>query len=135
MKSEETPEIEIAAIEDIKEAGLRNEIVQNPYVVRFSICNLDGAFALAEYGPRKKRQTQIDRRRIEGIDGVLQFQSQVCVGVKSPGLGDEDLGKVGIDAPIASFVGVGQRVAGDLSSKTHVIEPAFHRSKTRLDIA
>jgi hypothetical protein len=41
MKSEETPEIEITAVKDIKAAGLRNEIVQNPHVVRFSICDLD----------------------------------------------------------------------------------------------
>lgn len=104
MKSEETPEIEIPAIEDIKAAGLRNEIVQDAHVVRFSICDLDkrrdrasqiekgveldGAFALTEYGLRKKRQTQVDRRRVEGIDGVLQFQSQVFVGVKSLGLAD-----------------------------------------------
>ena len=151
MKSEETPEIEITAVEDIKAAGLRNEIVQNPHVVRFSICDLDkrgdrasqiekgmeldGAFTLAENSSRKKRQTQVDRGRIEGIDGVLQFQSQIFVGVKSSGRGDKDLGKVGIDAPIVCFVGVGQRVPGDLPSKTHVIKTALHRSKTRLDIA
>ena len=150
VKSKETPVIEITAVEDIKAARLRNEIVQNPHVVRFPICNLDkrrdrasqiekrmeldGAFALAEYGPRKERQTQVDRGRIEGIDGVLQFEAQIFVGIKSTGLSDEDLGKVGIDAPIASFVGVGQRVPRDLPSKTHVIEPAFHRSKTGLDI-
>jgi hypothetical protein len=151
MKSKETSEIEITAVEDVKAAGLRNEIVQNPHIVRFPICNLDkrrdrasqieqgmeldGAFALAEYGPWKKRQTQVDRGRIEGIDGVLQFESQIFAGIESPGLTDEDLGKVGIDAPIASFVGVGQSVPRDLSSKAHVIEPVFHRSKTGLDIA
>lgn len=151
MKSKETSEIEITAVEDVKAAGLRNEIVQNPDIVRFSICDLDkrrdrasqiekgmeldGAFALAEYSPRKKRQTQVDRGRIEGIDGVLQFESQLFAGIESPGLTDEDLGKVGIDAPIASFVGVGQSVPGDLPSKAHVIEPVFHRSKTGLDIA
>jgi len=151
MKRKETSEIEIASIENVKAAGFRKEVVQNPDVVCFSIGNLDKrrdrtsqiekrveldrAFALAENRPRKKRQTDVERGRIEGIDGVLQFQSQILVGVKSPGLGDEDLSEIGIDAPIASLVGVGQRVPGDLPSKAHMIKTALHRSKTGFDIA
>lgn len=96
---------------------------------------LGDAFALAKNSPWKKRQTQVDLGPIEYIDGVLQFQLQIFAGVKSSGLGDKDLGNIGIDAPIASFIGVGQRVPGDLSSETRVIKAALHRSKTRLDNA
>jgi hypothetical protein len=35
----------------------------------------------AERCPRKHRQTQVDSRRVQGIDGVGQFQSQAFVGV------------------------------------------------------
>jgi len=151
MKSEEAAIIDIAAVEDIEAAGLGNEIVQNPHIVRFSICNLDkrgdrasqiekgmefdGRFGAAEYCPREKRQTQIDGGRIEGIDRVFEFESQIFAGVKRAGLRDEDLGEVGIDAPIARFVGMGQGVSGDAPPKSHVVEPILHGSKTGLDIA
>ena len=41
MKSEEAAIIDVGAVEDIKAAGLGDEIVQDPHIVRFSICNLD----------------------------------------------------------------------------------------------
>ena len=151
MKGKETTVIDIAAVEDIEAPRLGDEIVEDPHVVRFSICDLDkrgdrasqiekgmeldGSFVLAENSPREKRQTQVDHGRIEGIDGVFEFHSQIFAGVKSAGLGDEDLGEVGIDAPIARFVGVGQGVSGDSSAKPHVIEPTPHGSKAGLDIA
>ena len=151
MKSKEPREVEIAPVEDIERTGLGNEIVQNPHVVRFSICHLDkrrdrtpqiekgmeldGAFAFAEKGPGKKRQTEVDRGGVEGIDGVLEFQTEILVGVKTTGLGDEDLGEIGVNAPIALFVGVSQGVPGDMPTDPHVIEAILHRSQTGLDIS
>jgi hypothetical protein len=37
---------------------------------------------------------------------------------------DEYLSEIGEDAPVVSFVGVGQIAAGDLAAKAHVIELA-----------
>ena len=96
---------------------------------------LDGALAFAEPSPGEKRQTQVDRRGIEGVDRIFELQAEILVAVKSTGLGDEHLGKVGVDAPIACFVGVGQVVARDAAADTHVIEPAFHGFQAGDDIA
>jgi len=151
MKSKESAVIHVAAVEDIKTTGFKDEFIQNPHVVRFSIGNmdkrrnrtpqikkrmkLDGAFILTEHGPRKKRQAQIDRGRIKGIDGVVQFEAEILVDIKGTRLGDEDPGKIGIDPPVASFIGMSQGIAGNLSAKSHVIKPAFHGSEAGLDIA
>jgi len=151
MKSEEAAVIDVAAVEDIKTAGLGNEIVQNPHIVRFPLCNLDergdrasqiekgmefdGRFGASENSPGEKRKTQVDGGRIECIDRVFEFESQVFAGVKRAGLSDEDLGEVGIDAPIAGFVGVGQVVARDAAADAHVIEPASHGFQAGDDIA
>ena len=35
---------------------------------------------------------------------------------------NEQLGKVGVDAPISIFVGIGQSAAGDLAAKTRVVK-------------
>lgn len=72
--------------------------------------------------PRKYRQTQIDSRRIEGIHCVRQFQPQVLAGVKSSRLGDQAGGEIGIDAPVARFVSVGQRRAPYRLAKSHVVQ-------------
>jgi len=151
MKGIETAIINIAAIEDIKAAGLEEEFVQNPHIVCFSIGNMDkrrdgapqikkrmkfdGAFVFPEDSPGKKRQAQIDRGRVESIDGVVQFDSEILVDIKGPSLSDKNPGEIGIDPPIASFIGMGQGIAGNTAAKTHVIKSAFHRPKTGLDIA
>ena len=151
MEGEEASVIDIATVEDIEAAGLGDEIVQNPHVACFSICHLDksgdrasqieegmeldGGFGAAENCPGEKSQTQVDGGRIEGIDRVFEFESQVFAGVKSAGLSDKDLSKIGIDAPIALFVGMGQGVSGDASAKSHMVEPVLPRPKARLDVA
>jgi len=96
---------------------------------------LDGALAFAEPGPGEKRQAQVDRRGIEGVDRFLELQADIFVLVNSPGFGDEHSGEVGIDPPIAGFVGVGQVASGDAATDAHVVKTAFHGLKTRLDIA
>jgi hypothetical protein len=37
----------------------------------------DSPFPFSEKSPRKKRQAQIDRGRIEGVDRILKIQSEV----------------------------------------------------------
>jgi len=151
MKGKKPREVEVAPVENIEATGLGNEIVQNPHVVRFSIrhldkrrdrtpqiekgMELDGAFAFAEKGPGKKRQTEVDGSRVEGVDGVFEFQTKILVGVKTTGLGNEDLSKIGVNVPIALFVGVSQGVPRNTATDAHVIEAILHRSQTGLDIA
>lgn len=96
---------------------------------------LDGALAFAELGPRKKREAQVDRGGIEGEDCFLELQADVLVVVNSPGFGDEHLGEIGIDPPIAGFVGVGQVASRDTATDAHVVKSTLHGQKTSLDIA
>ena len=67
----------------------------------------DRCLVSTESGPGKKRKTQIDGRRIEGINGLIQFDSEIVVGVQVSGRTNQDLSKIGIDAPISVFVGFG----------------------------
>ena len=41
----------------------------------------DGRFGLAEVGPRENRQTQVDGRGVEGIDGLVEFDAEVLVDI------------------------------------------------------
>ena len=48
---------------------------------------------------------------------------------------DQHLREVGVDAPVARLVGVGQRRARHLAAETHVVELAAHRTQARFDVA
>ncbi len=91
---------------------------------------------MPEARPREKRQTQVDRGCVESVDGcVLEFLAEVFVRIEPPGLVDEDVGEVGIDSPIAYFVGIGQGVAGDPTANAHVVKLRLHGAKTGFDVA
>ena len=151
MKRVESEEVQIRPIQDIEGSGLKREIIEDPDIVRSSFCHMDkrgdrstqvekrmefdGALAFAESGPREKRQAQVDRGGIEGVNCVLEFQADVLVAVESTGFGDEDLGEIGVDAPVPHFVGIGQVVARDAAADAHMIEPALHGSQAGYDIA
>jgi len=151
MEGQETREVHIASVQDVEGPGLGKQLVKRSHIVRFSICHmdkrrdrsaqveqgveLDGSLPVMEKSPGKERQAKLDRRRIEGVNGVQKFDSKVFVPIESAGLVDEDEGKVGVDPPVAGLVGVSQVVAGDRASDAHVVKAAPHGPQARDDIA
>ena len=151
MKRVKAGEVHVPTIQHIEGSRFGQEFVEGPHIVDFSICHMDkrrdrssqiekgvklnGCLVLTEKSPGEERQTEVNRGRVEGVNRVLEFESEVFIGIKVTGLGDEDLGEIRVDAPIASFVGMGQVVPGDVSPDPHVIEPALHRSQAGLDVA
>ena len=89
----------------------------------------------AEVRPRKGRQAQVDGRRVQCIDSVRQFQAQVLAGIQCPGLTDQPLRKVGMDAPVARLVGVGQRRAPNRLAKSHVVQLGLLSRQAHLDVS
>jgi len=76
-------------------------------------------------------QTEIDGGRIQGIDGLVQFNPQRVLRVESARARNEALREVRIDPPIAGPVGVGQRAMSDHRPKPHMIE--LVRARTKAD--
>jgi hypothetical protein len=50
-------------------------------------------------------------------------------------MGDKDLSKVGVNAPVAFQVGLGQSVACDGATNANVVEFGFHGIQTGFDLA
>lgn len=96
----------------------------------------DRRFCRTKQRPRKYGEAQIDRGSIECVDGIVEIEAQVLFGVERTSSADQSLGEIGVYAPIAAFVGFGQRVASDnRGSDTHVIELVLVCSQASLDIA
>jgi hypothetical protein len=90
---------------------------------------------LAKLGPGKKRQTQIDGRSIESVNRQGQLGAKALVRVERTGTSDQHLREVGVDAPIAHGVRMGQGVARDLSANAEMIELGLLRAQTSFDVA
>ena len=151
MHGVEPFEVHVAPVHDVESAGLGQQDVQDVDVVQFAIgdvneggnaaaqiqerVKLDRPFALSEPSPGKDRQAQIDGRGIQRINGVVEFQTQVLVGVERAGNPNQRLGEVGIDPPVAVLVGVGQSVARNAAADAHVIELVCLRTQAGFDVS
>ena len=125
----EAGEIDIAAIHDVEGAGLGDQFVEHPGIVPSGggdvyeggdvaaqiqeRMELDSSFAALERGPGEERQTEIDGGGVEPIDGVREIDAEAVLDVQAPGGGDRGLGEVGVNAPVAFLVGIGERGARD----------------------
>ena len=151
MDSIKAIEIQIPTVDDIKGSWFEDQLIQNGDVVNFAMSDnnergnaspevqesvqFHSGFVGSEFGPRKKRQTQIDGGGVQSVGRLIQFDTEGIVGIEATRLGDEDLSKVGIDSPIPDLIGVSQGIAGDLASKTHMIEFSLSRAETSLDVS
>src|SRR5262245_58788236 len=89
MDSIQSSKMQIPTVEQISGAGFLDQLIHNACIVDAAAGNdhhsgniatqikqcmkLHGRFAATELSPRKKRQTQIDDRRVERVDGLLEF--------------------------------------------------------------
>ena len=147
----EAGKIQIAAIYDIDGPQFDDQLVEDIDIVNFP-CGDDHhrrdvpmqiqkgmefycPFAFPELGPGEKGQTEVDGRRIQGIDRLIQFDAEGIGGVKFPGFGDEDLSEVGINPPVPGLIGMGKGIAGDLSPDAQVIKSGLGCPQADLDIS
>ena len=77
----------------------------------------DGCFCRAKRRPRKQAQAQIDRGRVQRVNGCahqrFELDARCVVGVKRTSHADQMMGQIGKDFPWSNSVGVGQCVARD----------------------
>lgn len=150
MQIVETFEIDVAAIHHIVGSGLGHQEVEHVEVVDLSIGDMDKArdipsqieqrvqfdrrFGGPKWSPREKRQAQIDRGGIERINGCVEFQCRRLAGIELSRLPNQDLGEIGIDAPVAILGGIGESLAPDRLAKSHVIQVVGLGRKTDFDV-
>ena len=66
---------------------------------------------------------------------MVEFEPERFALIKRTCFLDQDLSEVGVDAPIAHLIGVGQSIARDGAANSHVIELLRCGAKTRFDIS
>lgn len=94
----------------------------------------DCRFRLAEVRPREQRQAQVDGGGVKCINSLLQFQSEVVLGIEPSCLGYQHLGEIGIDTPVPFLIGLGQGASSDTSTNAHVVTSGRDSPQTGFDI-
>ena len=93
-------EIHVSAVEQVKRPGFENQCTLPQHVVgtrgadfdgqgnrtaQIELCvQLNARFGRTELGPRKKLQRQVDGRRVQRVDRLVQIQPEVLAGIESP---------------------------------------------------
>jgi hypothetical protein len=85
--------------------------------------------------PTETPTAQIDGGRVQRVDRLLQIDAKGLFDIQRPRDADEALREIGVDAPVAHGVGVGERIACNHRSKTEVIQLGALGAQTRLDVA
>jgi len=144
-------EIHIAAIHHVERPGFRNQLIEDVHVVELPVADVNEAgdvaaqvqqrvhfhrgLGRAKRRPWKQRQRQIDRCGVQRVGGVRQIDPEGLLGIQLASNTDQTLSEVGVDAPIARGVRIGEGVARDPSPDTHVVEPLGLRAQACLDVA
>ena len=151
MEAVETREIEIAAIHQIECARFGQQLIEDVDLVQFAVADVekrwditaqieqgmqfDGGLGRAEWCPRKHRQTQVDGGGIQRVDRTGEIGAEGLVGIKAARRADQMLREVGIDAPVARGIRMGQGIACNEATDAEMIELGALRAKTCFDVA
>lgn len=122
MDSEQSREIQIAAIQQIECTGLDVQNVQHIDFVGLGDVNeagngtvqiqpraqLDAGFGLVNRCPRIHRQAQVDGRGVEGVNRRVQIDAQRFSCIKRTGHANQMLRKIGVELPGPRDVRIGQ---------------------------
>jgi hypothetical protein len=66
---------------------------------------------------------------------VIELHTETVGRVQRARAGNQSLGKLGVNAPIASFVRIGKRRARNPLTDPHVVQLAGLRGQAHLDVA
>jgi hypothetical protein len=80
-------------------------------------------------------QAQVNDAGVQRIDGGFEFGPERVVRVEAAGVAQQTLGQVGVDAPVALLVGVGQRGAMHGAVQPQMVAPRGLGVQTRFDVA
>ena len=99
-----------------------------------NVCNFTAALVVRKLAQGEDGQTQVDGGGVQGIDGIGQLPGERFAGIELAGTGDEALGKIRLDAPVATFIGSGEGGASDWRRKAGMIEFGGMGCQARFDV-
>ena len=151
LQAMKSTEIEIRSVHHIEGTGFDRQDVEDGDVVGLAVgyphetrdistqvderVKFDSGLVASELSPGEQRQAEIDGRGIQRVCGMLQLNAEVVGLVQSPRPGDQNLGEVRVDPPVAVLVGIGQSAPSDDAAKASVVEFFLKGVETSFDVS
>src|ERR1039458_3509487 len=101
------------------------------------VCIFTAALCFRNFAHGKSarhRSMVVESKAYRLIQALVEVHAERLVGVERPRDFNQDMGKLGEDAPVACFVGVGQSAARHRAAKPQVIEFPGHGSEAGFDV-
>ena len=146
----EPSEVDVPAVHDIDSARLQWQLVQGRYIGRFSVRDMHETgnrtaqvqqrvqfhrtLVPPEVRPREKRQAEVDRSGVEDIGDLFERDAEFLSCVHSPCRADQDMGEIGVDAPISGLVCIGQGRPGHRPADSRMVKLRMKTPQARHDI-
>ena len=138
LQAMESTEVEIGPVHHIEGPWFDRQDVEGGDIVSLAVSyphetrdistqvdermKFDGGLVASESSPGEQRQAEIDGRGIERIGGMLELNAEAVVLVQVACPGDQDLGEVRVDPPVAVLVGIGEGAPSDDATKARVVK-------------
>ena len=151
MHREESCKIQVTAIHHVESTSLDGQEVQHVDIVQLAVADvneggngssqieqgmqLDRSFGASKRCPLEQAQAQIDGRCVQGVDGVVEIEPQIGIGIELAGAANQHRRQIRPDTPIAGLVRVGQGRAMDRVAQAHRVKLARIGTERDLDIA
>ena len=148
--AKQSGEVEVSPVEDIDASFFEAHRIHKVDVVNRTVgdtheywdwtvqvdlsVEFDRGFSAPKMRPWEHRQTQVDRRGIDGVNHLVQVEPVGVSRIQLASFADEDLSKCFVNAPIAVFVGVSKVRPGDVAPNTHAVEMVA-TTKAGFDVA
>ncbi len=143
-------EIDVCSVHHVEGARLGKKLVQDLYVMHLPVTDgdkgrdipaqikqsvqYDRRLRTANQRPREHRQTQINRGRIQRMDGMIELDTKRFITVQRPSIANQCLREVGVNPPVTDGVWISQRATRDDATEAHVIELGLMCSQVCPDI-
>ena len=150
MQGVDPGEVDVAPVQTNKAPRLEGDPVEDVHVVELAVrdvdeardaaaqveqgVQLDRALGLAELRPREQREAEVDGCRVQRVNRVRQFHAKAVLGVELAGNLDQAEREVLIDSPVAPFVGIRQRAAGDPATDAQMVQLGRLRPQASFDV-
>ena len=132
MQSVQSGEVQITPVHQVERTDFHGQHVQHTDLVGLAVADMDEGRNAA---PQIQQGMQLDGRLGGLRDRVGKVDAKAVVAIKLARAANEHCRQIGPDAPIASFVGIGQRGAPDQRSKAHAVQLGLIDQKTGFDVA
>src|ERR1035438_8393501 len=86
-----------------------------------SVCILTAALHFAKVGPGEQREAEVDGGRVERVHALIQIHADRIARVQRSRDPDQNLGEVGVDAPVVGLVRVAQSGPCHSSAQAHMV--------------